>query len=63
MWINVLDGEDEEVLSLADVYAAVLGPDGSAKNCLGQMGMPAIGGRMSLGKNRLVKVSISGLKQ
>ncbi|KAL6719169.1 hypothetical protein ACLMJK_003406 [Lecanora helva] len=63
VWINVVGEDDEEILSLGDVYAQVLGPDGSAKNCLGQHGLPPIGGRMSLGSGGKLSVSISGVKQ
>ena len=60
--INVLEDDDEEALSMADVYAHVMGPDGLAKNCLGQHdGMKALGGRMNLGPRGLLSVSISGI--
>ena len=36
---------------------------GATKNCLGQSGLPAIGGRMALGREGRLSVSISGLKQ
>ena len=59
--INVLQDDDEEVVSLADIYANVLGPDGLAKTCLGQIIPKALGGRMLLGPRNLLSVTISGV--
>ena len=60
VYVNVIDEDDEDVLTLAELYAEVLGPDGVMKNCLGQLKMPAIGGRMSIGAKGLVNVVVTG---
>lgn len=52
--------DDESFVSLAELYAEVLGPDGIAKNCLGQKRSPAWGGRMALGPSGLVKGMVTG---
>jgi hypothetical protein len=52
--------DDESFFSLAELYAEVLGPDGIAKNCLGQKHSPAWGGRMALGPSGLVKGMVTG---
>ena len=57
----MLEDDDEEVVSLADIYANVLGPDGLAKTCLGQLLPKALGGRMLLGPRNLLSVTISGV--
>lgn len=58
--MNVVDEEGEDVLTLAEVYAELLGPDGVMKNCLGQVRRPAIGGRMALGTKGVVRVVVTG---
>lgn len=62
VYVNVVDPGDEEVITLGQVYAEVLGPDGLAKNCLGQRGIPAIGGKMTIGRKGVLKVILSGRK-
>ena len=58
--MNVIDENDEDTLTLAEIYAGLLGPDGVIKQCLGQVRLPAIGGRMSLGEKGLVKIVVTG---
>lgn len=62
--METLGGEEEEedVMTLAEVYAAVLGPDGVMKQCLGQVKRPAIGGRMTVGSKGLVTVVVEGVE-
>lgn len=60
IYVNVISEEGEDVLTLAEVYAELLGPDGVMKNCLGQVRMPAIGGRMSLGAKGVLRVVVTG---
>ena len=57
---DVLGEGDEDVLTLAEVYAELMGPDGLLKNCLGQVRRPPIGGRMSLGGKNVLKVVVTG---
>ena len=58
--MDVIDEEDEDTLTLAEIYAELLGPDGVMKQCLGQVRLPAIGGRMSFGEKGLVKIVVTG---
>ena len=58
--MDMLNASDEDTLTMAEVYAEVVGPDGLIKQCLGQVRQPAIGGRMSLGPKNLLKVMITG---
>ena len=58
--MNVINENDEDTLTLAEIYAELLGPDGVIKQCLGQVRSPAIGGRMSLGEKGLVKIVVTG---
>ncbi len=60
--MNVINEDDEDELTLAEVYAELLGPDGVMKQCLGQVRMPAIGGRMSVGGKGVVKAVVTGRK-
>lgn len=60
IYASMLDEHDEDVLTLAEVYAELLGPMGVMKQCLGQVRMPAIGGRMTLGPKGLLKVVVTG---
>jgi len=58
--LNMIDADDEDTLTLAEIYAEVMGPDGVAKRCLGP-GRPFwLGGRMSLGPKELLKVIVTG---
>ena len=59
-YMNMINEDDEDTLTLAEIYAELLGPDGLMKNCLGQKRLPAIGGRMSLGPKGVLKVMITG---
>ena len=56
----MLNEDNEDVLTMAEVYAEVVGPDGLIKQCLGQRRLPAIGGRMTLGPKSLLRVMITG---
>ena len=49
---------DEDTMSLAEVYAGIMGPDGLVKRCLG-MESP-FGGMMKLGPRRLLFVVVKG---
>lgn len=60
IYVDVIDEEDEDTLTLAEIYAELLGPDGVMKQCLGQVRLPAIGGRMSFGEKGLVKIVVTG---
>lgn len=62
IYLNMLNEDDEVTLTLAEVYAEVLGPDGVMKQCLGQVRSPAIGGRMALGDKGLLKVVVTGVE-
>lgn len=61
MYVNVVGEEDEDEMTLAEVYAELLGPDGVMKNCLGQRRAPAIGGRMTVGRRGVVRVVVTGV--
>lgn len=58
----MIDEGDGDTLTLAEVYAEVMGPDGVVKGCLGPGRPPSLGGRMSLGPKELLKVMITGTK-
>ncbi len=62
MYAVMLNELDEDVLTLAEVYAELMGPDGVMKRCLGQVRSPAIGGRMVLGRKGLLKVVVTGVE-
>lgn len=62
IYVSTVGEEEEDVLTLAEVYAEVLGPDGVLKQCLGQVRMPAIGGRMAVGSKGVVKVAVTGVE-
>lgn len=51
---------DEVTMSLADVYAGILGPHGLVKRCLGLENPDPLGGIMSLGPERKLLALISG---
>lgn len=59
--VTILDEDDEETMTLGEIYAEVLGPDGVIKQCLGQVRAPAIGGRMVLGAKGLLRVVVTGV--
>lgn len=61
MIVTILDEDDEETMTLGEIYAEVLGPDGVIKQCLGQVRAPAIGGRMVLGAKGLLRVVVTGV--
>lgn len=56
----MINEDDEDTLTLAEIYAELLGPDGVMKQCLGQTRSPAIGGRMSFGTKGLLKAVVTG---
>lgn len=56
----MLDENDEDTLTLGQLYGEAMGPDGLVKNCLGQKRLPAVGGRMTLGPKKLLRVVITG---
>lgn len=58
----MINEDDEDTLTLAEIYAELLGPDGLMKQCLGQVRSPAIGGRMSLGAKGLLKAVVTGVE-
>lgn len=62
IYLNVINEDDEDTLTLAEIYAELLGPDGLMKQCLGQTRSPAIGGRMSLGAKGLLKAVVTGVE-
>ena len=58
-----MQGENnEDTMSLADVYAGIMGPDGLVKRCLGLENPDALGGMMSVGPNRKLLVLINGME-
>lgn len=58
--VNIEEHVGEVLTSMGEVYAEVMGPDGLAKNCLGQQeDLPSVGGRMYL--SRLI-ITLSGIK-
>ena len=59
--MDTINEDDEVTMTLAEIYAEVLGPDGVMKLCLGQVRLPAIGGRMSVGPRGLLKVVVTGV--
>lgn len=61
-YLNTLNYDDEPKLSLAEVYAESMGPDGVMKNCFGQKRSPPLGGKMQLGPGGLVKGAITGVE-
>lgn len=60
--LNTIDEDDEDTLTLAEIYAEVMGPDGLVKQCLGPGRPPSLGGRMALGPKELVKVVVTGTR-
>ena len=56
----MLNEEDEDTLTMAEIYAQVVGPDGLVKQCLGQKKLPAIGGRSILGRKGLLRAVMTG---
>lgn len=61
-FMDVLNANDEDTLTRAEIYAEMTGPDGVIQNCLGQVRMPAIGGRMTLGPKRVLKAIVTGIE-
>jgi len=61
-YMDVLNANDEDTLTRAEIYAEMTGPDGVIQNCLGQVRMPAIGGRMTLGPKRVLKAIVTGIE-
>ena len=59
--MDMLNEEQEDTLTLGEVYAELLGPEGVIKNCLGQVRPPAIGGRMVLGPKGFLRVVVTGM--
>ena len=51
---------DEDTMSLADVYAGIMGPGGLVKRCLGLEIPEPLGGMMSLGPKGKLLALISG---
>ena len=51
---------DEDTMSLADLYAGIMGPDGLVKRCLGLENPEPLGGMMSLGPKMKLLALISG---
>lgn len=62
IYADVANDGDEDVLTLAEIYAELLGPDGVMKQCLGQRRLPAIGGRMVLGAKGLLRIMVTGVE-
>ena len=60
MFVSMVDEGDVDTLTLAEIYAELLGPDGVMKRCLGQVMMPAIGGRVVVGRKGQLTVVVSG---
>lgn len=58
--LDVQSENDEDMMSLADVYAGIMGPDGLVKRCLGLENPEPLGGMMSLGPKRKLLAVISG---
>ena len=58
--LDVQSEHDEVTMSLADVYAGILGPHGLVKRCLGLENPDPLGGIMSLGLERKLLALISG---
>lgn len=58
--LDMQGGDDEDTMSLADVYAGIMGPDGLVKRCLGLENPDALGGVMSLGPKMELLALISG---
>ncbi len=52
---------EEDTMSLAEVYAGIMGPDGLVKRCLGVES--PLGGMMRLGPRRLMFVVVRGRGQ
>lgn len=59
--MDTISEDDEVTMTLAEIYAELLGPDGVMKQCLGQVRLPAIGGRMSVGARGLLKIVVTGV--
>ena len=58
--LDVQREHDEDTMSLADVYAEIMGPDGLVKRCLGLENPEPLGGMMSLGPKMELLALISG---
>lgn len=58
--MDTVSEDDEDTLTLAEIYAEVMGPDGVVKQCLGPGKPPGLGGRMLLGMKGLVRVFVTG---
>ena len=58
--LDVHADSDEDMMSLADVYAGIMGPDGLVKRCLGLQSPDQLGGMMALGPKRKLLALISG---
>ena len=58
--LDVRAESDEDTMSLADVYAGIMGPDGLVKRCLGPSSPHPLGGMMNLGPKRKLLAQISG---
>ena len=61
MYLNTVSPGVEDTLTLAEIYAEVLGPDGLAKQCLAPKRQPALGGTMKMGPRKVVFAVITGM--
>ena len=58
--LDVQSEDEEEMMSLEDVYTGIMGPDGLVKRCLGLQNPEQLGGMMTLGPKRKLLAVISG---
>ena len=61
MYLNTVSPGDEDTLTLAEIYAEVLGPDGLAKQCLAPRRQPALGGTIKMGPRKVIFAVITGM--
>ena len=63
LYMGTVSPGSGDTLTLAEIYAEVLGPDGLARHCLGPRRLPGLGGTMKLGPRKVIFAAITGRAQ
>lgn len=58
--LDTVNEDDEDTMTLGEIYAEVMGPDGVVKQCVGPGRPPGLGGKMLLGQKQVIKVFVTG---
>lgn len=60
--LDMVNEDDEDTMTLGEIYAELMGPDGVVKQCVGPGRPPGLGGRMFLGRKKVIKVFVMGAR-